>query len=166
MGYHDHFALVDDVSAHFDEAVGAVTPMLASRYTGLYAVSSAAVLELAFKSIIVDFATRMNPVFGDYVSSRYEQVNGRIKVRAICDEHLKPFGEGYKIRFERLLKRIDASSVARRQGSLISAYGNLLTCRHMFAHEGVIPANSTYDEVKKGYSAGKLVMACLSKALE
>jgi hypothetical protein len=163
MSYIKHFALVDDVSAHFDGAVLGLDPFTKSRYAGLYAVSSAAVLELSLKQIVTEFAQKANPIFGEYVASKYVQINGRIKLSHIQEEHLRPFGTKYKDRFERLVKRIDRYSLNHKGLAVISAYGNLLTCRHKFAHEGVTTA--TYEDVKKGFEAGKVVMACLHKTL-
>jgi hypothetical protein len=163
--YTDHFRLVDDVSGHFDTAVAAVDPMIKSRYAGFYAVASAAVLELALKEIIIAFAQSKHPLFGSYVADRYERINGRIKMDNIKSEHLAPFGKTYRTRFDRLVKRVDRFSIYQRKGPVITAYENLLTCRHTFAHEGMVPPSTTYDEVKHGFEAGKTIMKCLAKCL-
>lgn len=165
MGYKDHFRLVDDVTAHLDAAVVAVDAFTQSRYVGFYSVAAAAVVELALKEIIISFATSNHPMFGGYVQSKYEQINGRIKLAHIKDDHLDPFGEKYKKRFHKLLDRVERTELRRRKFSVKSSYTNLLNCRHAFAHEGSIPAHSTYSEVKKGFDAAKIVLACLAKTL-
>lgn len=165
MPYSDHFKLVDDVSAHFDATVAAVDPLIRSRYAGFYAVASAAVLELALKEIIISFARSEHPLFGDYLDYRYEQINGRIKLVHIRDDHLKPFGVRYRLRFDHLLNRVDRYCLVRKRYSIIASYGNLLVCRHTFAHEGVVPPSTSYEEVKQGFEAGKVVMSCLSHSL-
>jgi hypothetical protein len=163
MNYAKHFALVDDVAGHFDGAIKGLDAFTVTRYAGLYAVSSAAVLELALKEIVIGFAASRDPVFGDYIASRYEFINGRIKLSHIKQDHLEPFGKAYLKNFDRLVTWLDAYGVKRKRGSLVSAYGNLLTCRHKFAHEGA--TTCTYDEVKSGFEAGKRIMACLHHAL-
>lgn len=165
MAYTDHFRLVDDVTIHFDDAVLAVDAFIQSRYVGFYSVAAAAVVELALKEIIISFATANNPLFGGYVESKYEQINGRIKLDHIRDDHLDPFGDRYKRRFKRLLDRVERIELRRRKFSVKSSYTNLLNCRHEFAHGGSIPSHSTYVEVKKGFDAGKIVLACLAKVL-
>lgn len=165
MSYTDHFRLVDDVSAHFDGAVAAVDPALKSRYTGFYAVTSAAVLELALKEIIIGFAQANNSLFGGYVASRYERINGRISLDDFHREHLKPFGEKYRIGFKNRLACIEQYFLLRKGISVKASYLNLLTCRHTFAHEGTVPTTATYEEMKQGFEAGKIVMSCLSRAL-
>lgn len=164
MTYSRHFSLVDDVSSHFDGAVEGLDAFTVTRYAGLYAVSSAAVLELALKEIVVEFARSRDVVFGEYLASRYETLNGRIKLANIRDEHLRPFGGIFLDRFNRLLKWLDNWSLKCQRGAVISSYGNLLTCRHTFAHEG--KTTCTYQEVKAGFEAGKIVMACLSHVLK
>jgi hypothetical protein len=157
--------LVDDVATHLDKVVAAVDPFTKSRYVGFYSVSAAAVVELALKEIIISFATSENPIFGGYVEAKYEKINGRVKLPHIAEDHLGPLGDKYQKRFERLLGRVERIELRRGRYSVKSSYANLLNCRHKFAHEGSIPAYSTYDEVKKGFEAGKIVLACLAKAL-
>ncbi|HZX78923.1 HEPN domain-containing protein [Lysobacter sp.] len=165
MAYKEHFRLVDDVAGHFDAAVGAVDAFLQSRYVGFYAVAAAAVIELALKEIVVDFASRNHHLFGDYVESKYQRINGRVKLEDIVKEHLKPFGKSYQKRFEKLLKRVDKSHIAKNSFSVKLSYDALFTCRHQFSHEGSVPTNSGYEDVKRGFEAGKVVMACLAKVL-
>lgn len=166
MSYTDHFSLVDDVSAHFDATVLIVDPLIRSRYAGFYAVASAAVLELALKDIIISFARNEHPLFGDYLDYRYDQINGRIKLTHIKEDHLKPFGTSYKLKFDNLLKRVERYNLRSRRFSIMSSYSNLLVCRHTFAHEGIVPAATSYEDVKLGFEAGKMVMGCLSKSLK
>lgn len=164
MTYSRHFSLVDDVSSHFDGAVEGLDAFTVTRYAGLYAVSSAAVLELALKEIVIEFARSRDVVFGEYLASRYETLNGRIKLANIREEHLRPFGGIFLDRFNRLLGWLDDWNLKCQRGSIISSYGNLLTCRHTFAHEG--KTTCTYQEAKAGFKAGKVVMACLNHVLQ
>lgn len=165
MTYTNHFRLVDDVTSHFDAEVAAVDAFIQSRYVGFYSVASAAVIELALKEIIISFATANNQLFGGYVEAKYEQINGRIGLKNIDTEHLGPFGAKYQKRFERLLDRVDKIELKRRRFAVKASYGNLLACRHRFAHEGAIPPSSSYADVKRGFEAGKIVLACLAKTL-
>jgi len=165
MAYQDHFKLVDDVASHLDAAVEAVDAFLQSRYVGFYAVASAAVIELALKEIVVSFAEMNHPLFGGYLASRYERINGRVRLEDITKEHLKPFGQRFQKRFNLLLKRVDRYYIPRMGYSVKLSYEALLTCRHQFAHEGNVPANIGYVDIKRGFEAGKIVMACLAKTL-
>lgn len=164
MAYSDHFKLADDVSAHFDGVLSG-DPLLKSRYAGFYAVTSAAVLELALKQIVIDFAAANHQLFGNYVASKYERINGRIAVDDCMKEHLKPFGEKFKRTFKQRLEAIEKHFMGKSGISIKTSYNNLLTCRHSFAHEGAVPSTATYEEVKQGFEAGKLVMQCLARTL-
>jgi hypothetical protein len=166
MAYSKHFQLVDDVSVHFDEAVNSANAFLQSRYVGFYAVAAAAVLELALKEVIVEFARHHHSLFGDYLASRYERINGRIGLQAISDEHLKPFGSKFQDRFNELLKDADQKSIRENGFSTKHSYAALFVCRHQFSHEGSVPETTSYADIKRGFEAGKIVMECLAKTLE
>lgn len=165
MAYADHFRLVDDVSSHFDEAVASVDPFLQSRYVGFYAVAAAAVMELAVKELIIEFAAAHHELFGEYCRTKYERINGRISFEDICKEHLKPFGALRVKRFKRILRTVEYWNLTHRSLSVKKAYENLFTCRHMFAHEGAVPDQTAYSDVKSGFESGKIVLACLARAL-
>lgn len=165
MAYQDHFRLVDDVSTHFDGAVNSVDPFLQSRYAGFYAVASAAVVELALKEIVVQFAQENHPLFGEYVANNYERINGRVNLSQIHSEHLKHFGQKFQRRFKNLLLRVDRYYIVNHGYSVKHSYEALFTCRHQFAHEGSVPDSSGYADIKRGYEAGKVVLACLAKTL-
>lgn len=48
---------------------------------------------------------------------------------------------------------------------MLAAYGNIILWRNQFAHEGIIPATPTYEEVKKAYHLGKNIIDCLALAM-
>lgn len=165
MAYTDHFHLIDDVSSHFDGVLSGVDPIVKSRYAGFYAVTSAAVLELALKEIVIAFAESNHRLFGEYVAAKYERINGRIGLDDCHKEHLKPFGDQFRRAFKSRLAGVERHFLRSRGVSIKTSYENLLTCRHAFAHEGAVPATATYEEVKQGFESGKVVMQCLSRTL-
>lgn len=164
MSYQNHFRLVDDVVVHLDGAVATADVFTKSRYAGFYAVSVATVVELSVKQIVIEFANSQSPVFGEYITRKYYRLNAKVSykdLKGILDE----FGGAYCRRFGSLVDRVDKFSIRARKGSVVASYGNLITCRHKFAHEGAVPSNSTYDDVKKGFAAGKIILECLHRAL-
>lgn len=165
MPYTVHFRLVDDVSLHFDQAVANVDPFLRSRYVGFYAVASAAVVELAVKDIFVEFAASHGTLFGNYCRTKYERINGKVGFDDLCKEHLKPFGMTYVKRFKRIVRAVDYRYMTKRNFSVKKSYETLFTCRHSFAHEGLVPEQISFDDVKQGYACGKVILACLERAL-
>lgn len=165
MPYQKHYKLVDDVTSHFDAVTATIDGFTLSRYVGFFAVASAAVIESAYKDIVLDFAERTHPTFSSYFASRHEQVNGRVKISQINEDCLKRFGGAFHKRFNSLLTRVDRYYIKQKGFSIVSSYGSLITCRHEFAHQGSIPETASYNDIKNGYEAGKVVLSCLAKAL-
>lgn len=164
MSYIKHYKLVDDVTEHFDEVTQKIDAFIESRYVGFFAVASISVIELAYREIIVGFATNAHPTFGTFFSDHYKHMNARVRFEHI-NKDLKRLGGSYHARFSKLLERINTYEIRHNSFSVKDSYSSLVTCRHDFAHEGVIPENIGYADVKNGYKAGKIVLACLAKAL-
>jgi hypothetical protein len=163
VAFDVHFQLADDLITHLDITIGGVTdPFIQSRYTGFLAVATVTVMELTMKQIFVEFAAGKHRVLNDFVVGYFDRINGRITLKQIKEEYLTKFGERYKTRFERRLEKLERKSLKESGTSLKSSYGNLITWRNEFAHEGNVPANASYAEVKKSYECAKEVMRCLS----
>lgn len=164
MPYDKHYKLVDDVTHHFDEVTKSIDAFIESRYVGFFAVASISVIELTYKEIIIDFATKAHPAFGSFFAAHYERLNARVKLKHINDD-LKRLGGPFHARFNKLLDRVSTHQIRRNSFSVKDAYASLITCRHDFSHQGSIPENVSYNDVKNGYRAGKVILACLAKAL-
>ena len=167
MSYQDHFRLTDDLITHLDTVlVGLSDPFLESRYTGFLAVSSVTVLELSMKTIFVDFSERKHKVLGNFCASTFERTNGRISTSEISGNYVPKFGAKYQTRFKKALAKLEKNSLHTRSISILASYANLLTWRHGFAHEGVLPAHASYGEVKRAYQCGKEIMDCLYSCMK
>ncbi len=166
MPYLDHFKLTDDLIQHLDPILAGLNdPFIESRYTGFLAISSVTVLELALKTIFFDFATAKHKVFGNFCSESFDRLNGRIRLKDIQDEYLVKFGTKYQLRFRRALDKIEQQRLTLVGASIKASYGNLLTWRNEFAHQGNVPQNASYGEVKLAYGCGKDVMHCLAACM-
>lgn len=162
MPYRRHFQLADDLIAHLNPIVGGVAdPFIATRYVGFVAVAAVTVYELAIKQIFIDFAIAKHSILGTFTENYFERLNGRIKLADLRTQHVIKFGDKYLNRFDRRLDAIENASLRATGISLRSRYGNLITCRHDFAHEGVISANMTYADVIDAYESGKEIIHCL-----
>jgi RiboL-PSP-HEPN len=166
VGYEDHFKLVDDLLPHLDATTNeAIDPFITSRYAGFLALSSATVLELCVKDILINHSNEINASFGIFVSKSYERLNGRIKIQALKEEHLSKFGERYVKYFSRLLKKLNHLHFVSKRRSICQSYSNVITWRHSFAHEGQVPTNATYREVRDAYIDSKIVIRCLDRTM-
>lgn len=164
--YSSYFKLNDDLIQHLDLVLGSVSdPFIESRYTGFLAISSVTVLELAMKAIFMDFAHAQHPVFGSFCEAHFEKINGRIRYDQITGEYLPRFGEKYLLKFKSAVDAIEMQVLQQKKRSTKQAYANLITWRNDFAHDGIVPANATYTEVKEAYASGKEIMNCLSIAM-
>lgn len=166
MSYSDHFKLVDDVLPHLEVTVASANdPFIQSRYVGLFAVSSAAVFELAVKQILYEFAAAKHDAFGFYCAESLKKLNGRIRLDSLCNEHVRRFGGTYSERLRSELSAAETRELSANRYSIKAAYEQIITWRHAFAHEGKIPEQATFVEAKKGYEAGKIVLSCLAAAM-
>lgn len=166
MPYTDHFRLTDDLIQHLDPIVAGLNdPFIETRYTGFLAVSSVTVLELAMKTIFLEFAAAKHKVLGNFCAQYFDRINGRIDIKSITDDYAARFGNKYKEKFKKSLNNLEQQQLIATGSSTKSAYGNLLVWRHEFAHKGSIPIQATYSEVRRAYFCGKDVMHCLATCM-
>jgi hypothetical protein len=167
MGYRDHFRLADDIVTHLNTIVPTLTdPFLISRYVGFVSVTSVTVYELAVKEIFIDFGTKKNVVFGEFIRGHFSRLNGNISINSLKGQHIKLFGEKYLQRFDKKLKATDNIYIKTTKKSIISCYSNIIVWRNDFAHEGNLSTNVTFQEVTDAYEIGKNVIYCLADSLK
>lgn len=167
MAYTDHYILADSVIAHINAAVaGIADQFLVSRYVGFVSVSAVTVYELAIKEIFISFAEKKHKVLGEFTRNYFDQINGRIKTRDIKERYLILFGEKYLKRFSKKLDAAENLSLQNSRISILTSYGNIITWRHQFAHEGQIPATATLGEAVRSYESGKEVIKCLAETMQ
>lgn len=164
MPYTDRFINSDNLVAHLTTIIPTIVdPAILSSYAGFLSVSSVTVYELAIKDIFSAFAYAKKRAFGNFVDSHFERINGRIKLSNLKDEHIASFGAKYLTRFKKDLDAKDAASIAAGLGSIKSQYGNLITCRHNFVHQG--SPTLTINEIITSYQNGKEVIHSLNYAM-
>jgi hypothetical protein len=166
MNYIDRFALVEYYLAHLDPVMASIgDPFVKSRYLGFIAVSAVTTYELAIKDIFYAFADKKHVILGEFARARFDQLNGRIKLSSLRNEHVKMFGERYVLKFNKKLEQCEQLSITAGRGSPMSSWGNIITWRHTFVHQGVAPNTTTYQEIKNTYDIGKEVVHCLNAAM-
>jgi hypothetical protein len=167
MTYTDRFKLTDDLIEHLDPVLTSINdPFIESRYTGFLAVSSVTVLELAIKDIFQEFADSVNPILGCFCAKYFERINGRIGLESIRKDYLTKFGADFLAQFKARLEEIEAQHLRGSGESVKSSYDNLIVWRHQFAHQGEVPTNASYRDVKKAFACAKIVLACLADSMK
>ncbi len=165
MPYYDKFMATDNLLVHLNPVVAAITDTgIKANYAGFLSVSAITVYELAIKEIFIDFAIKKNAVFGGYIQSKFSQINGRIKLANLRDDHIKPFGQKYLDKFEKKLKVRETILLSTVGKDLRSSYSNLILCRHQYVHEGA--PTLSYPEVVNNYNYGKDVIHSLFEAMQ
>lgn len=166
MSYTTFFPAADKVITHLAGVVAATDDQdLIGQYTGFAAVSAVTIYELAIKTVFIEFAERKHAVFENFVGAYFDRINGRITLRDLCKDYVPRFGEKYAKRFTRVLDEEEKRRLIAQGISIRSSYGNLISWRHEFAHEGRVPTNATFAEVRSAYQNGKVVIDCLATTM-
>lgn len=128
---------------------------------GLLVVTIAASYESCVKETLVSYAGRHHVAFANFATNNYKKLNSRI---AINDLHgyTGTFDDNVSTRFKALLndrrKRIDA----RIGKNIESAYKQMLSWRHDFAHAGI--RNTTIEEAVATHRLAKRVLYAFDDA--
>ena len=166
MPYDIHFKHADDIVQHLNTVVPTLAdPLLQAKYVGFVAVAAVTVYELAIKNVFIEFSTKKHKVLGDFTESYFERINGRIRIQDIKDNYIQRFGERYKKRFEKKMKKAAKDYLQNNKRDIKSSYGNLITWRNDFAHEGKIRTTATYSEAVQSYEDGKEIISCLAETM-
>lgn len=167
MPFEDRFTLADDYLTHVDAVITNLPDdFIRSRYLGFLAISAVTAYELAIKDIIYRFSDQKHRALGELARSRFDRLNGQIKLSDLRKRHIVSFGQKYRDRFNRELKGAEDASFAARTGSVESSYGNLITWRHSFVHEGTWPNTATYGDLRTAYDHGKELIRCIDRAMQ
>ena len=166
MTYSDHFIHADDVVAHLNGIVPAITnPLLTPKYVGFVSVAAVTVYELAVKDIFIEFAQKKHKLLGHFTESYFERINGRIKLDVIKRDYIGKFGSKYQTRFQKNIEKTSKVYFDLHHRDVRNSYANLITWRNDFAHEGKINSMTTYNEVIQAYEDGKQVIHCLANSM-
>ena len=156
----------DRILAQLDQVVAnEQDPYIKSQYTGFVAVCAVTAFETNVRNKLVEFCTKKHKVFGHYSESMFDKMNAKVKLQHLRDEYLSRFGTRYLNRFQRKLNAADDASIQRLEGSVKSAYSNLLVWRHAFVHDGELPQNATYEEARAAYELSKQVIDVFFESL-
>lgn len=165
MPYTDRFISTDNLITDLSPNIATITnaAILAS-YAGFLSVSSITVYELAIKDIFSDFATKKHLVFGHFVEKYLSRINGRIQINDLKSGQVKAFGNKYLQKFDASINQKETQFLASHGRSLKASYGNLITCRHEFVHQG--SPTLTVAEVIDNYNLGKEVIHSLFDSMK
>lgn len=166
MSYADKFKHADDLIVHLNSVVPSIPdPLLQAKYIGFVSVAAVTVYELALKEIFITFSVKKHKVLGNFTESYFERINGRIRIKEIKEEYIPRFGSKYKERFRKRIEERAQHFLDTKRRDIRSAYGNIITWRNDFSHEGRLNTTATYKEVIQAYEDGKEVIHSLADAM-
>lgn len=166
MSYSEHFKPADDYIHHTNEIVNEITdPFIKQRYIGFVVTAAVTAFELAIKDIFIGFSYKKHKVFGTYVEDIYSNLNGQIKLNDLESRHIKKFGDKYTKKFKKKLEEKEKEYLQLYNKSIKGSYGNIITWRHKFVHEGIIVSNANYCEAVQAFENGKEVIHVLSHTM-
>lgn len=165
MAYLNRFVSTDDLVNHLQPIVTVLTDeSLKSKYAGFLAVNAVTVYELAIKDIFKEFSTKKNSVFGFFIEKYFYQINGRIILKDLKNQHIKSFGDKYLTKFEKKLSVREKAILSTLGKDVRSSYSNLIICRHKYVHAG--SPTLTFSEVVDNYNVGKEIIHSLYEAMQ
>lgn len=166
MSYVDHFRHADDVITHLKSVVPTIAdPLLVAKYSGFVTVAAVTVYELAIKDIFCEFGRQKHKVLGHFTEAHFDRINGRVGLDNIRKDYCAKFGDAYLEKFKRKLDAESAKYLKLHRRDVKSSYGNLITWRHNFAHNGAFPTTATFAETIQAYEDGKQVIHALAAAM-
>ncbi len=164
MAYFDKYKPADDLIQHLQSLLLSTTdPFIHSRFTGFTAISAVTVYELAIKDIFIDFAKKKHITFGQFTSTYFEKMNGRINLNNLKNDFLKKFGDKYVKKFNKNLEKNENIFLISNI-NIRSEYGNIIECRNEFVHGNNV--TMTFEEAVNAYSNGKEVIKSLAEAMK
>lgn len=166
MSYVERFKFAEEYISHTDNLVKSVSdPFVRKKYIGFVVTSAVTAFELAIKDIFVSFSYEQSEVFGAFIESSYRGLNGRITLKDLEKKHIIKFGDKYSGRFKEELEYKEKSFLKLKGGSIKSSYGNIITWRNIFVHQGEIAQNATYEEAVNAFKYGQEVIHVLNSVM-
>jgi hypothetical protein len=167
MSYVDRYQIADQLITHFSTVIPTIhDSYLVSRYTGMVAVVGVTSYELAVKDIFIEFARLKHKVLEACTRDYFDRLNARIMYRSLHKEYAFHFGIKYQTKFRKKIRDTEKRLLRSQGKSILTCYNNLITWRHQFAHEGILPNTATFQEAVDCYEFGKNVIECLAASMQ
>lgn len=159
-----HFKKIDELILEINTLVPSGpyrTVQFRADLAGLLVVAMAATYETCVKEILYEHANKKHSSFGEFALRNYKKLNSRVQVRDLrnyCDT----FNPHIKDRFKLLLSERKSKLLERTGRNIESAYEQILSWRHDFAHAGI--RQTTIEEAANTHRLGKRVIYIFDEA--
>jgi RiboL-PSP-HEPN len=166
MPFRPHLQKVEELAANVVRnapAPGIATDSFRADLAGFLAVAFAAAFEESIKEIFISFAKQQHTILHKMVETKFDRINGRIKIDVIKSDYLLPFGEEFRDAFASELNRQEKEVLRAEGQSIISCYTNIIDWRHAFAH--ALERRTTLEGVQASYTIAKKIVEILHISL-
>ncbi len=156
---------VEDLAKEIERFVpdGSKNIQFRADLAGLLVVAIAASYESCVKETLMNFASRHHEKFGLFAQNHFKKLNSRISLSDLSG-YASTFDSSVHSRYESLLKarknRID-KKIGR---NITSAYKQILSWRHDFAHAGI--RNTTVEEALTTHMLAKRILYIFDEAFD
>jgi RiboL-PSP-HEPN len=166
MAFNAHLQKVEELAANVVRnapAPGVATDSFRADLAGFLAVAYAAAFEESVKEIFVSFAQQQHTILHKMVLTKFDRINGKIRIEVIKSEYLLPFGEQFRDAFSTELQREEKQMLITEGQSITTCYTDIINWRHAFAH--ALERQTTLEAVQASYSVAKKVVEILHTSL-
>jgi Rad3-related DNA helicase len=136
--------------------------LVRSELAGLLVVSTVAKYERCVFDIIHHYTDNIDQRFSYYAIDRYDRLNSRIKIDDLC-KLLRLFDEKKKKKKFLTLKGAEEKRAKRDGYNINTAYNQMLSWRHEYAHRGVTSA--TIKDILDHHQHAQRIIQCFKKSL-
>jgi hypothetical protein len=130
---------------------------------GLLVVAMAASYESCVKETLITFASRHHDQFGIFAQSHFRKLNSRISLQDLYG-YAKTFDKTVHKKFTQLIESRKSKLVTRIGRDFTTAYSQILSWRHDFAHAGL--RNTTVEEALATHCLAKRVLYSFDDAFK
>ncbi len=122
---------------------------------GLLVVLMAASYESCVKETLIGYATRHHNQFGNFARNQFRKLNSRISMSDLYS-YTSNFDNSVNEKFKQIINDLKNRLLNRVGRDITTAYSQILSWRHDFAHAGV--RNTTVEEALMNHRLAKRVL--------
>lgn len=154
---------IDTLEGHIGDfvPVTARTVEFRADLAGLLVVAIAAAYESCVKETLTAYASRHHEAFGTFTQNQFNKLNSKVAVSDL-NLYARTFSNDIHRHFGEALDRRKKQIEARTGKNITTAYKQILSWRHDFAHAGV--RNTTIEEALATHRFAKRVLYAFDEA--
>lgn len=122
---------------------------------GLLVMTTVASYESCVKETLISYAGRHHIAFANFATNNFKKLNSKISIGDL-HRYTSDFDDQVSVQFKAILKKRKDGIDGRIGKNIETAYGQMLSWRHAFAHAGT--RNTTIEEAVATHRLAKRVL--------